>query len=59
MQKIKLKKALWNKAEGDELEVDKLRADFAIRKGYAEKVDPEQKTRKDKVDPEVKQRKTK
>ena len=35
MEKIKLVKALWRKEPGTVIEVSKIRAEFAKRKGYA------------------------
>ncbi len=35
MEKIKLVKALWRKEPGEVIEVSKIRAEFAKRKGYA------------------------
>lgn len=37
MPKIKLLVPLWNSKKGDEIEVIKDKAEFAIRKGYAVK----------------------
>lgn len=59
MPKIKLNKKLWNREKGEEVTVNAEQAEFAVRKGYAEKLDPAAKKRKDKVDPELKKRKTK
>jgi hypothetical protein len=56
--KIKLKKRLWNKEKGEVIEVDEMKYEFALRKGYAEKVDPEQ-DKKNKVEPVLKTRKKK
>ena len=39
MEKIKLLKPLWNNKPDAILEVSKIRAEFAIRKGYAEKAE--------------------
>lgn len=41
MEKIKLIKPLWRQEVGAELEVSKIRAEFAKRKGYAVKVEEE------------------
>ncbi len=41
MEKIKLLRPLWNRKAGDEMEVTKDAAAFALRKGYAEPI-PEQ-----------------
>ena len=56
--KIKLKKRLWNKEKGEVIEVDEMKYEFALRKGYAEKVEPEQ-DKKTKVEPGLKTRKKK
>lgn len=39
MEKIKLIKPLWRQEVGAELEVSKIRAEFAKRKGYAVEVE--------------------
>lgn len=41
MEKIKLIKPLWRQEVGAELEVSKIRAEFAKRKGYAVEVEEE------------------
>lgn len=48
--KIQIKTPLWNFSKGDIVDVSKENAEFAIRKGYAEKVDEKRKTKVETAD---------
>lgn len=55
MEKIKLIKPLWRNEPGTVIEVSKIRAEFAKRKGYAvEHIEEEQKDRTDTGDEKIK-----
>lgn len=43
IMKIKLKRSLWNKKSGEEMEVNSDMANWAVNKGYAEAIEDENK----------------
>lgn len=62
---IKLKKDLWGSKKGEVIKVAERFSDFAIRKGYAEKIEPikakvaPEPEKKTKIEPGLKKRKRK